>query len=35
MSFGFASRNQGESEQELFARADAALYEAKMSREVG
>ncbi len=35
MSFGFASRNQGESEQELFARADAALYEAKMAREVG
>ena len=33
MSFGFAYLNPGESEQELFARADAALYEAKMNRD--
>ncbi len=35
MSFGFAFRNPGESEQELFARADSALYEAKTAREAG
>ena len=35
MSFGFAFRNAGESEQELFARADSALYEAKTAREAG
>ena len=35
MSIGFASLNPGETEQQLFARADADLYETKMRRREG